>query len=448
MTSSIRDVIRYTQKFKGALAVIYLDDRLLEGALFASLIKDISLLHDAGFRVILAPGASKRISEILGEAGIPWTIHDNCRVTDESAMPLIKMAAFDVSNSVMTLLAGEKKTAVIGNWVRARGKGVIGGIDYATNGTIDSLDIDAIGTVLEKDFIPIFPCIGWSGAGRPYNISSIELAQQIAIHLKADKLFFLLKDAPVNNETFVIPPGIGLAEDGAIPAMDLEETAAFIEANRTAASYKRSVEHGVSRETKDRVLLLFGKAIESCRQGVTRVHVMNGSVPGSLPCETFSNLGTGTMVYSSGYGRIRNMRQDDIPFVLEVMYPFIKEGILLPRTKETLLQQLDCFIVYEMDGAVRACSALIPYDDGQMEIAAIAVEKAFSSIGIGQKMVEALIRRAHDAGCKDIFLLTTQTTDWFESLGFKLSDVSTLPQKRKALWTPERGSRVLRYAGE
>ena len=87
------------------------------------------MLHQAGLKVVLIPGARRRIDEILKNAGISWTYHDNIRVTAQDAMPLIKMAAFDVSNSVMTSLAANNITAVIGNWVRARGKGVLNGFD-------------------------------------------------------------------------------------------------------------------------------------------------------------------------------------------------------------------------------------------------------------------------------------------------------------------------------
>ena len=174
----IRDVIRYIKKFKNAVVVVYLDDRLLDSPNFSSHIRDLCLIHEAGLKVILVPGAAKRINEILSEAGIKWTFHDNCRITPPEAMPLIKMAAFDVSNQIMTSFAGEKVTSVIGNWVRARSKGVIDGFDYGISGEIDKLQIDSIKTILDNGFIPIFPCIGWSAAGKPYNISSVQLSQQ------------------------------------------------------------------------------------------------------------------------------------------------------------------------------------------------------------------------------------------------------------------------------
>ena len=119
---NVRDVIRYLQKFKNALLVIYLDDKTISSPLFSSHIRDIALLHQAGLHVVLIPGARRRIDEVLKNANIKWTYNENIRVTPQDAMPLIKMAAFDVSNTVMTSLAANNITAVIGNWVRARGK--------------------------------------------------------------------------------------------------------------------------------------------------------------------------------------------------------------------------------------------------------------------------------------------------------------------------------------
>ena len=59
-------------------------------------------------------------------------------------------------------------------------------------------------------------------------------------------------------------------------------------------------------------------------------------------------------------------------------------------------------------------------------------------------MIEFLVKQAKQNNSKGIFLLTTQTADWFEKLGFKLSDISTLPKERKEKWNPNRCSKVLR----
>ena len=426
---NVRDVIRYLQKFKNALLVIYLDDKTISSPLFSSHIRDIALLHQAGLQVVLIPGARRRIDEVLNNAKIKWSYNEGIRVTTPDAMPLIKMAAFDVSNTVMTSLAANNITAVIGNWVRARGKGVLNGFDFGTAGEIDKLETDAIRTVLNDGFIPIFPCIGWNAAGHPYNISSLLLAKQVAMNLKADKLFFMMFDEEINSDKYYIPDGFSLSESGNIPAMSLEEVDTFVEENVSADG-----------EIKN----LLRAAQEACRAGVTRVHILDGNIDGVLPCEIFSGLGSGTMIYTGNYGKVRPMVQTDIPSVLAIMRPFVESGKLLPRSEESVAASLEDYIVFELDGGVHACASLHFYSDGQAEIAAVAVDENYAHMGIGPKLMDNLIEQAMEGEAASIFIMTTQTADWFEQLGFVEDDINTLPPERRAIWSRDRNSKVYR----
>ncbi|MBQ3670167.1 MAG: amino-acid N-acetyltransferase [Treponema sp.] len=439
----IRDVIRYISKFKNAAVVIHLDDRIIDSPLFSSHIRDISLLHEAGLRVIIVPGAKERINTNLTEANIPWKIKNGSRITTEEAMPIIKDAAFDVSNIVMTSLAGQHLTAVIGNWVRARGRGVLEGIDYATAGEIDKIDVSTLETVLDSGFIPIFPCIGWSLNGKPYNISSNQLAAQIAIRLKADKLFYILPNAELSEKYFSIPENSGLSPEGCIPAMNIEELDTFLLENKKADKMKLKKEN-VGKDFFENIISIVSLARNAVNSGVTRVHILNGSIEGTLPCEIFSDLGSGTMIYASNYGKFRAMRREDIAAVLSLIRPFVKKKILLPRTQKQFEQTYNDYIVYELDGAVRACAALHIYDRTQAEIACVTVDETCSHIGIGPKMIEYLLEKAKAIHLDNVFILTTQTADWFEKFGFKPDSVETLPPERKAKWNPKRGSKLFR----
>lgn len=426
----IRDVIRYIQKFQNATVVIYLDDEIIDSPLFSSHIHDISLLHQAGIKVAIVPGSKKRIDQVLKTSRIKWTYENGTRITSEKGINLIKMAAFDISNIVMTSLAANHITAAIGNWVRARAKGVIDGIDYVTAGEIDKIQTDAIKNTLNNGFIPIFPCIGWSSAGKPYNISSIKLAETIATNLKADKLFFLIKNGVISEKNFNVPDSLGISSEGNIPALNLTELHNFIKLNE--------------KNENQKIISLLKISENACKNGVTRSHILNGSQNGSIPCEIFSDLGSGTMIYSQNYGHIRQMTQTDIPSVLSIMNPFIQKKILLPRNEKDLNTNLADYIVYEIDGGIRASASLHVYDTNQAEIAGIAVEESFSHLGIGPKLVEYLIRQAKNKNLSSVFILTTQTSDWFEQLGFKPDKISSLPEERKNLWTPERNSKVFR----
>jgi amino-acid N-acetyltransferase len=429
----IRNVLRYVDRFHNAIAVIYIDERVLSSSLFTAYISDICLVHQAGMRVIIVPGARKRIDEILDASNISWRIENGCRITGEDAMPLIKMAAFDVSNKVMTSLAGENRSAVIGNWVRARRKGVVDGVDFGSAGEIDSINGDSVRAVLDSGFIPIFPCIGWSVSGKPYNISSINLAREIAVRLLADKLFLIVPGAELCAAKFALPSTLALQPDGHIPELNLDEAFALLELNK---------------ETNDAetlgLLALLAAAVRACKSGVARAHILDGALDGTLPCEIFSDFGSGTMVYKNNYGGIREMAIDDIPAVLMLMRPFIEKGILLPRSQADIASHYHDYIVFELDGGVRACAALHFYEDGQAEIAALAVNEDFARLGTGPKLVEFLLERAKNLRAKSVFALTTQTADWFEQLGFVPENLETLPPKRRETYDAARGSRMYR----
>ena len=128
----IRQAFGYINQFKGCLFVIKIESTLIEHPVFPLLIRDVVLLHRMGINVILVPGARVRIDQVLHTYHIKCSSVAGVRVSPPDAIPLIKMAAFDVSNKIITMLAENGAHGVIGNWVRARGIGVRGGIDFQT----------------------------------------------------------------------------------------------------------------------------------------------------------------------------------------------------------------------------------------------------------------------------------------------------------------------------
>lgn len=239
-----------------------------------------------------------------------------------------------------------------------------------------------------------------------------------------------MMNAQINSSNFKIPKNIGLSDELEIPAMNLEELNLFFNENADSKNEK--------------LLSLLKFASNACKNGVTRSHIINGSLDGAIPCEIFSDLGSGTMIYSNNYGKIRQMTQQDIPAVLSLMQPFVEKQILLPRTYENLLENVSDYIVYEIDGGIRACAALHNYNNKQAEILGVAVDISFSNLGIGPNLIKFLIQKTKSLKISTIFILTTKTSDWFESLGFKPDSLDSIPQERKALWTPERNSKVFR----
>ncbi len=433
-TERIRDVIRYIKKFGGTTIVVRIDDDIVDSPLFAGHMHDLALLQETGIKIVIVPGAANRITEVLNAYGVDWEMRDGVRITGEEGMNFIKMAAFDISNQIMTRLAAERLTAVIGNWVRARGRGIIDGLNYGSAGFVDRIQLESLTAALDDGFIPIIPCVGWTPTGKPYNISSTELAVATAVALKAEKLFFMGSGATVSVEDYRMPENSALSPEGRLAAIAVDDIDAFIALNQGVVN-----EHCPSEEIFD--MLRRGK--DACLRGVTRAHILDADIEGVIPAEIFSDLGSGTMMYRNDYGSFRAMTRDDVPAILSLMNPFVEKGILLPRSSESLEQEAADYVVYEIDGGIRACAALHGFPENMGEIAGLAVDEAYAHMGIGPKLMDLLIKKGQERGFSSIFVLTTQTADWFERFSFKSCEIERLPAKRREKWTEKRNSRML-----
>jgi amino-acid N-acetyltransferase len=427
----IRQAFGYINQFKNETFIIKIDSALIGHSLFPILIKDLVLLHSMGIRIVLVPGAKTRIDEVLTTYGIKSKMVDGVRVSSPEAIPFIKMAAFDVSNKIMTMLAESGAHAVIGNWVRARSIGVRNGVDFQSSGLVDKLHVNILKNVLDDGLIPIFPNIGWSAKGKPYNVSSSELAFTLATELQAAKLFFVTDHNGLSSKGYRLPAGVYVSNDGVISQLTTAQAGNFIDLNTKAAH--------------DEQFDLVSLAYQACNKGVRRVHIVNGLVEGMILQEIFSNRGLGTMIYSNQHENIRSMTAADIPEVLRIMQPAIEDMIILPRTATDLEEKLEEYAVYEVDGTVHACGALHVFGNGQGEIAAIVVDEMYGKLGIGGKMIQYLIERATAMKLKEVFVLTTQTSDWFSQLGFVKAGIKDLPKEKSQDYNRKRNSLVLRY---
>jgi amino-acid N-acetyltransferase len=427
----IRQAFGYITRFKGTTFVLKIENPVIDDPAFPLMVRDIALLHQLGIRVVIVPGTKERIDDVLTKYAIPWDTVGGVRVSSPEAIPFIKMAASDVANRIMTLLAQNETNAVIGNWVKARSIGVRDGVDFQSTGLVESVKVDIVHSVLDQALIPIFPNIGWSATGKPYNISSNELATVLATRLGSEKLFFVTPHGCVTAGDWRLPPETAAEQSGQISRMTDGEAAEFVELNAPASPSP--------------LLELVSLAVRACRGGVPRVHILDGRTDGVLLKEIFSTLGLGTMVYANTYVNVRRMRSSDVPSALAIMAPLVRAGVLVARTAEQVEARIDDYYAYEIDGVVHACVALHSYGDTSAEVAALAVDPAYSSLNIGRRLVAYCIEEARKRRASRVFVLTTQTSDWFDSLGFTLGGIEDLPPEKRIAYDRSRNSRVLTF---
>jgi N-acetylglutamate synthase-like GNAT family acetyltransferase len=120
---------------------------------------------------------------------------------------------------------------------------------------------------------------------------------------------------------------------------------------------------------------------------------------------------------------------DDIPAMVALMAPYIATGDLLPRTPADLERDMAGYVVAcERDGTVLGMGALKPYASGLAEVIALAVAAGAQGRGVGQTIVERLVRRAAELGFGEVFALT-RVPGFFHRLGFTTVEKGRFPLK-------------------
>ncbi len=192
-------------------------------------------------------------------------------------------------------------------------------------------------------------------------------------------------------------------------------------------------------------------AAEVVRSGIPRAHLVSYAEDGALLQELFTAAGQGTQISEPTQTPIRAAAADDIPGILALTAPLIAQGALVPRDSETLSEQINDFIVAELDGIVIGCCAIHTYPEaGTGELACVAVDDSYRQsherqhTSIGTRLLEHACTVAAEAGITSLFALTTGPVHWFVSHGFTAESVKNLPESKQSRYDHVRAPAILR----
>ncbi|MBL8512333.1 MAG: amino-acid N-acetyltransferase, partial [Betaproteobacteria bacterium] len=184
-------------------------------------------------------------------------------------------------------------------------------------------------------------------------------------------------------------------------------------------------------------------AIRAVREGVKRAHLISRHIDGALLMELFTHHGIGTMVVLESPDKLRDAKLSDVDGILALIDPLVTQGILLRRDRSLIENEIDRFFLLEQENEVIGCAALYPFpNEKAAELACLAVNPFYRDGGRGERILHFAERRAKERGFKTLFVLSTQTTQWFLERGFTESDVSRLPAEKQALYNYQRRSKV------
>ena len=390
-------------------------------------VHDFALLSSLGIRLVLIHGIRPQIDQRLAKLNTSPQFHNNLRITDDLALQCVKEAAGLVRVEIEALLsmglanspmAGCSLKVASGNFVTAKPIGVINGIDYCHTGEVRRIDSDAIHQQLDQNNIVLISPIGYSPSGEIFNLSAEQVATAISISLKAEKLILLTEQScchPENNEP--------------IRQMTTDEADIFLQQHLYIT---------------DRITLPHNAAIQGCRSGIERVHLINRNIDGALLLELFSRDGVGTLISSTPYEELRPATLNDIGGILELIKPLEQQGILARRSREKIEMEIADYIIIERDGLIIGCTALhLNTTNHYGAIACLAVHPDYQRSARGNRLLDYIYQKAKELMLKKLYVLSTQTTHWFIDRGFLSCDMNKLPDELKTLYNPERNSKIL-----
>ncbi len=125
---------------------------------------------------------------------------------------------------------------------------------------------------------------------------------------------------------------------------------------------------------------------------------------------------------------VRKARLKDAGAIYSLINTYASDGILLPRSLNSIYEHIRDFWVYEEGGIILGCCALQIVWEDLAEIRSFAVRKDRKGEGIGRALIEACLKEARELGIEKVFSLT-YVKDYFERLGFRMIDKDRLPHK-------------------
>ena len=271
------EALPYIQKFNRKIIVVkYGGSAMSNEELQRNVIKDVTLLKLVGFKPIIVHGGGKEISRWVGKVGMEARFVNGLRVTDADTMEIAEMVLNKVNKSLVSMVQelGVKAVGISGKdgGLLECDKKYSDGQDIGFVGDIKKVNPKVLYDLLEKDFLPIVAPIGLDEQFQTYNINADDAACAIAKAVSAEKLAFLTDIEGLYR--------------------NIEDKSTFI-SRLTATQAEELIASGC---IGGGMLPKLANCTDAVREGVNRVHILDGRIPHCLLLEIFTNHGIGTAI--------------------------------------------------------------------------------------------------------------------------------------------------------
>ena len=275
------EALPYIQKFRGKLFVIkYGGSAMEDDEVIDRLLRDIVLLEAVGINPVVIHGGGKAISQRMRDAGQKPRFVNGLRVTDAESISIVESVLDGVINpdiaARIVKFGGRAegihgKTVLVGKKLPLQTDG-LQTVDLGFVGEVTDVRTAPIEEVVHREAVPVISPLARDEAGVVYNINADIAAAGVAGRLKAAKMIYV-SDVP----GLMRDPN---ARESLIPSVTLAQIEELIADGVITGGMIPKVE----------------SAARALRQGVGKVHFIDGRTPHALLVEVFSNKGVGTEI--------------------------------------------------------------------------------------------------------------------------------------------------------
>ncbi|MCJ8314972.1 MAG: amino-acid N-acetyltransferase [Pseudomonadales bacterium] len=388
-------------------AVFVLSAKALDHSNFVATLHDLALLNALGLKIILTYGLDNQLDNNqapVDNKKLQSLIQKNGEIISKI------MAEFSLG-LINSPMHGAKVRAVMGNFVIAKPKGIINGVDHDALGEIRNVDVVSLNAHLDLNEVLILPPIAYSPSGEVFYINPWQQAVKLASQMDADKIIFLGQCESI-NQSFK-------------GELTLEQSKRWL-------STQASDSLGVSE---------LRHAIIALNENVNRAYLLDYKKDGQLLTELYTRDGSGTLIYQDDYDVIRQAHGADVSGIKALLEPFEQKEILVERSKHNLEEHIKQFYVFERDGMIIGCAAFNQFAQ-QGELACLVMHDQYRNANRGDMLLKKIQDVAIKNNVKQLFVLTTQTAHWFVERGFVKAQLSDLPEQKKSMYNMQRNSSV------
>jgi acetylglutamate kinase len=279
------EALPYIRRFHGMTIVVkYGGHAMVDEQLKADFARDITLLKFTGLNPVVVHGGGPQINRVLDQMGIQCKFIKGMRLTDEATMDVVEMVLGGKVNKEIVAQVNRQGGKAVGlsgkdgGLIRAKKLHIVYQedenmppeiIDPGLVGQVEQVDPNIINTLSRQGFIPIIAPVGSGDSGETFNINADLVAGSIAMALSAKRLIFLTDVDGVLNISGEL-----------ISSIDMEDIDRMVKEKTISGGMIPKIEC----------------ALEALKNGVEKVHIINGNRRHALLLELFTDKGIGTEV--------------------------------------------------------------------------------------------------------------------------------------------------------